>query len=203
MSGGVDRQRVAAAVRELLSAIGEDPDHEAFAETPERVAAAYAEFFSGVGVDPLTHLNDSVAVGDRPGELVLVRGIALRSVCEHHLLPFRGRAHVAYTPGERVVGLSAIPRVVETLASRPQLQERLGEQIAETLERGLAPAGVLVVIEASHGCVADRGVRQSDAVAVTVASRGELARPERRAEALALIAGTQAVPRSQASRSEQ
>lgn len=190
MSGGVDRQRVAAAVRELFSAIGEDPEHEAFAETPERVAAAYAEFFSGVGVDPLSHLSDSVAVGDRAGELVLVRDIALRSVCEHHLLPFRGRAHVAYRPGERVVGLSAIPRVVETLASRPQLQERLGEQIAETLEIGLAPEGVLVVIEASHGCVADRGVRQTDALAVTVASRGVLARSGERAEVLALLGGS-------------
>lgn len=187
MSGGVDRQRVAAAVRELLRAIGEDPDRASFAETPDRVAAAYEEFFAGVGIDPLSHLSDAVAVGDLAGELVLVRDIALRSVCEHHLLPFRGRAHVAYRPGARVVGLSAIPRVVETLAARPQLQERLGEQIAEALEVGLAPQGVLVVIEASHGCVADRGVRQTDARAITVASRGDLARPGDRSEVLALI----------------
>lgn len=187
MSEDVDRLRIAAAVRELLSAIGEDPDRKSLVETPARVAAAYAEFFSGVGVDPLTHLKDSVAVGEQAGELVMVRDIALRSMCEHHLLPFRGRAHVAYRPGDRVVGLSAIPRVVETLASRPQLQERLGEQIAEALETGLAPKGVLVVLEASHGCVADRGVRQADALAVTVASRGELSRTGDRAEVLALI----------------
>lgn len=196
MSGNVDRSRVASAVRELLSAIGEDPDSASFAETPERVAAAYAEFFSGVGVDPLVHLSDAVGVGHAAGELVLVRDIALRSVCEHHLLPFRGRAHVAYVPGERVVGLGAIPRVVDTLASRPQLQERLGEQVADALERGLAPAGTLVVIEASHGCVADRGVRQSDALAVTVASRGLLAQPERRAEAMLLIGRSSAADRT-------
>lgn len=196
MSGGVDRQRVAEAVRELLRAIGEDPNRASFVETPDRVAAAYEEFFAGVGVDPLSHLSDAVAVGDQAGELVLVRDIALRSVCEHHLLPFRGRAHVAYRPGARVVGLSAIPRVVETLAARPQLQERLGEQIAEALEVGLAPRGVLVVIEASHGCVADRGVRQTDARAITVASRGDLARPGDRSEVLALIgaAGGQGEP---------
>ena len=190
MSEGVDRQRAAAAVRELLRAIGADPESAEFAETPDRVAAAYAEFFAGVRQDPLDHLSDAVAVGDDVGELVLVRDIALRSICEHHLLPFRGRAHVAYRPGDRVVGLSAIPRVVETLASRPQLQERLGEQIAEALDAGLAPRGVLVVLEASHGCVADRGVRQADALAVTIASRGELAQPEFRAEALTLIGAT-------------
>lgn len=187
MSSGIDRQRVAAAVRELLGAIGEDPDREELAGTPQRVAEAYAEFFEGVGVDPLTHLGDAVPVGDETGELVLVRDIVLRSVCEHHLLPFRGRAHVAYRPGARVVGLGAIPRVVSTLAARPQVQERLGEQIAEALWEGLDPEGVLVVLEASHGCVADRGSRQSDALVITVASRGALAEPAGRAEVMALI----------------
>ncbi|WP_416443258.1 GTP cyclohydrolase I FolE [Leucobacter sp. HNU] len=187
MTPSVDRPRIAAAVRELLAAIGEDPDRHELASTPARVADAYAEFFSGVGVDPSAHLADAVPVGDRPGELVLLRDIALRSVCEHHLLPFRGRAHIAYRPAERVVGLSAIPRVVETLASRPQVQERLGEQIAQVLEDGLDPAGVLVVLEASHGCVADRGVRQTDAVAVTIASRGTLAEPAARADIMALL----------------
>ena len=129
MSGAIDRERVARAVRELLGAIGENPDREELSSTPARVADAYAEFFSGVGVDAVALLADAVPVGSDTGELVLVRDIALRSVCEHHLLPFRGRAHVAYRPGARVVGLGALPRVVETLAARPQLQERLGEQI--------------------------------------------------------------------------
>lgn len=195
MNGGVDRQRVAAAVRELLSAIGEDPDSEVFAETPARVADSYAEFFAGVGVDPLVHLNDTMPVGEDGGELVLMRDISLRSVCEHHLLPFRGRAHVAYRPAGRVAGLGAIPRVVETLAARPQLQERLGEQIAETLETGLGARGVLVVLEASHGCVSDRGVRQTDARAVSMASRGVFAQPLERSEVLALLEASEP-PRS-------
>jgi GTP cyclohydrolase I len=187
----VDRRRVAAAVRELLSAIGQDPDSTEFENTPERVADAYAEFFAGVGVDPVALLADAVPVGEDTGELVLVRDISLRSVCEHHLLPFRGRAHVAYRPGAKVVGLGALPRVVEALASRPQLQERLGEQIADAVDEGLAPEGVLVVLEASHGCVADRGVKQAEATAVTVASRGSFAEPGSRAEVLALIGTTE------------
>jgi len=187
VSGVVDRERVARAVRELLSAIGENPDSAELSDTPSRVAEAYAEFFSGVGVDPVALLADAVPVGADTGELVLVRDIALRSVCEHHLLPFRGRAHVAYRPGAKVVGLGALPRVVETLAARPQMQERLGEQIADAIETGLAPEGVLVVLEASHGCVADRGVKQAEATAVTVASRGSLSKPELRAEVLSLI----------------
>lgn len=187
MSEGIDRQRVAAAVRELLSAIGQNPDSVELEGTPGRVADAYAEFFAGVGIDPLALLADAVPVGEDTGELVLVRDISLRSVCEHHLLPFRGRAHVAYRPGERVVGLGSLARVVEVLAARPQLQERLGEQIADAVNEGLAPEGVLVVLEASHGCVADRGVRQAEATAVTIASRGVLAEPLRRAEVLALV----------------
>ena len=187
MSGTVDRERVAQAVRELLIAIGENPDSAELASTPNRVAEAYTEFFSGVGVDPVALLADAVPVGDDTGELVLVRDITLRSMCEHHLLPFRGRAHVAYRPGEKVVGLGALPRVVETLAARPQMQERLGEQIADAMVEGLAPEGVLVVLEASHGCVADRGVKQVEATAVTIAARGSLAQPGMRAEVLALI----------------
>lgn len=187
MSGAIDRERVASAVRELLGAIGENPDREELSSTPARVADAYAEFFSGVGVDAVALLADAVPVGSDTGELVLVRDIALRSVCEHHLLPFRGRAHVAYRPGARVVDLGALPRVVETLAARPQLQERLGEQIADALVAGIDPEGVLVVLEASHGCVADRGVKQAEATAVTIASRGTLSQPLLRAEVLALI----------------
>lgn len=187
MSGVVDRERVARAVRELLSAIGQDPDSAELAATPDRVADAYTEFFAGVGVDPVALLSDAVPVGDDTGELVMVRDITLRSVCEHHLLPFRGRAHVAYQPGSKVVGLGALPRVVDTLAARPQLQERLGEQIADAIDTGLNPQGVLVVLEASHGCVADRGVKQSDAIAVTIASRGSLAQIGARTEVLSLI----------------
>ena len=187
MNAGVDRPRVARAVRELLGAIGADPDSAELLATPDRVADSYAEFFSGIGVDPLTFLSDAVPVDGETGELVLLRDISLRSVCEHHLLPFRGRAHVAYRPGERVVGLSAIPRVVGALAARPQVQERLGEQIAAALDAGLAPRGVLVVLEASHGCVSDRGVREADAETVTIAALGELADPAARAEIIALI----------------
>lgn len=187
MSEHIDRPRVIAAVRELLTAIGQNPDSPELVDTPTRVADSYVEFFSGVGEDPVRLLKDAVPVGTDTGEVVLVRDIALRSVCEHHLLPFRGRAHVAYQPGERVTGLGAIARVVEMLAARPQLQERLGEQIADAIQEGLEPTGVLVVLEASHGCVADRGVRQIDATAVTIASRGQLADPSRRAELLTLM----------------
>ncbi|WP_427869455.1 GTP cyclohydrolase I FolE [Leucobacter luti] len=191
MGETVDRERIAAAVREILSAIGSDPDSAELASTPFRVADAYAEFFAGIGKDPLVLLSDSVPVGDDTGELVLVRDIALRSVCEHHLLPFRGRAHIAYRPGRRVVGLSAIPRVVETLAARPQVQERLGEQIAQALADGLDPRGVLVVLEASHGCVADRGVRQTESQIVTVASRGSLSETTEQAAVFALLGGSE------------
>lgn len=183
----MDRDRVARAVRELLGAIGADPESAELRETPARVAESYAEFFSGVGVDPQQFLADAVPVDGETGELVLMRDISLRSICEHHLLPFRGRAHVAYQPSERVVGLSALPRVVAALAARPQVQERLGEQIAQAIDDGLSPRGVLVVLEASHGCVADRGVRETDAAAVTIASRGGLSEPAARAEIMALI----------------
>jgi GTP cyclohydrolase I len=185
---GVDRPRIEAAVTELLAAIGEDTSREGLERTPSRVAEAYAEFFSGVGEDPLRHLRDSVPVGDSGnGEVVLVRDIAFRSVCEHHLLPFLGTAHIAYLPGDRLVGLGRLPLVVDTLASRPQLQERLTEQIADALEQGLDARGVLVVLDAVHGCVTTRGSRQTASSTVTVASRGELTDPARRAEIFAMI----------------
>lgn len=187
MNEHIDRDRIIAAVRELLSAVGQNPDSDDLAETPNRVADAYAEFFSGVGVDAVQLLADAVPVGDDTGELVMVRDIQLRSMCEHHLLPFRGRAHIAYRPNTRVVGLGALARVVEVLAAKPQLQERLSEEIAETLQQGLDPKGVLVLLEASHGCVADRGVRQTEATAVTIASRGELSDPTERAGLIALM----------------
>ncbi|MCP2031572.1 GTP cyclohydrolase I [Okibacterium sp. HSC-33S16] len=185
---GVDRPRIEAAVTELLAAIGENPSREGLARTPARVAEAYAEFFSGIGADPLDHLRDSVPVGNfGNGEVVLVRDIAFRSVCEHHLLPFLGTAHIAYLPGDRIVGLGRLPLVVDTLASRPQLQERLTEQIADALEQGLEARGVLVMLDAVHGCVTTRGSRQTASSTVTVASRGELADPARRTEIFAMI----------------
>lgn len=185
---GVDTARVRAAVTEMLLAIGEDPARAGLAATPDRVARAYEEFFSGVGVDPLIHLQDFIPGDD--GEIVLVRDIEFRSICEHHLLPFIGVAHLAYAPAGRIVGLGRLPRVVETIASRPQLQERLTEEIADALDAGLQPKGVLVVLDAVHGCVAARGVRQAQSSMVTVASRGILADPVQRAEIMALIGGT-------------
>jgi GTP cyclohydrolase I len=192
----IDSERIEAAVVELLRAIGEDPDRAGLAQTPQRIAASYAELFAGLDEDPLAHLAEAAefAGEDASGELVLVRDIAFRSTCEHHLLPFTGVAHLAYVPGERLVGLGKLARVVETLSSRPQLQERLGEQIADALERGLAPRGVLVVLDARHGCVTARGTRQAASTTVTVASRGELADPAQRAGVLALVGAASADP---------
>jgi len=187
MNGIVDRERVARAVRELLSAIGENPDSPELSGTPARVADAYAEFFSGVGIDAVALLADAVPVGADTGELVLVRDIALRSMCEHHLLPFAGHAHIAYLPGEQVVGLGALVRVVEILAARPQVQERLGEQIADTIAEHLDTRGVLVVLDASHGCVTMRGGRQPEATTLTIAARGEYTDAVARTELIALI----------------
>jgi GTP cyclohydrolase I len=184
---GIDRARVEAAVAELLAAIGEDPARPGLRETPAKVADAYAEFFAGVGADPLEPLRETIPVGDVEPELVVVRDLEFRSVCEHHLLPFLGRAHIAYLPSERVVGLGRLPRLVDTLAARPQLQERLTEQIADALVTALAPRGVVVVLDAQHQCVTTRGPRQLRSSTVTVASRGVLDDPVRRAEVITLI----------------
>jgi GTP cyclohydrolase I len=189
----VDRERVAALVRELLEAIGEDPDRPGLKLTPGRVAEAYAEFFAGVGEDPASPLAHTISVtrGPAPETLpsgaVMMRDIRFRSVCEHHLLPFRGHAHIAYLPGEQVVGLGALPKVVDILSSRPQVQERLGEQIADVIAGSLDTRGVLIVLEATHECVTMRGGRQADASTVTIAARGELADPAARAELIALL----------------
>ncbi|MDF2920994.1 GTP cyclohydrolase I [Microbacterium sp. I2] len=189
----VDRERIAALVRELLGAIGEDPERPGLKQTPDRVADAYAEFFSGVGEDAAAPLARTISVsrGPAPDTLpsgaVMLRGIRFRSVCEHHLLPFRGHAHIAYLPGEQVVGLGALPKVVEILASRPQVQERLGEQIADTIAASLDARGVLVVLDASHECVTMRGGQQADASTVTIAARGEFTDPVARAELIALM----------------
>ncbi|MHA6669422.1 GTP cyclohydrolase I FolE [Homoserinimonas sp. A447] len=185
-TSGVDTERIQAAVTELLYAIGDDPSRAGLLATPGRVAQAYGEFFSGVGVDPLTHLAHPIS-GDSGGELVLLRDIEFRSICEHHLLPFLGVAHIAYAPGDSIVGLGSLARVVDTVASRPQLQERLTEEIADALNDGLSPRGVLVVTDAVHGCVTARGVQQVRSSTVTVASRGILSDPIERAEVMALI----------------
>lgn len=192
----VDRDRVAAAVRDILVAIGENPDRPGLKATPQRVADAYADFFAGVGEDaaePLAH-TISVSRGPAPDTLpsgaVLLRDIRFRSVCEHHLLPFAGRAHIAYLPGEQVVGLGALPKVVDVLAARPQVQERLGEQIADTIAGALDARGVLVVLAAHHECVTMRGGRQPDAATITIAARGELAEPAARAEIMMLVTGS-------------
>ena len=189
----VDRSRIERLTRELLEAIGEDPDRPGLKQTPGRVAELYAEFFAGVSEDPGTHLERTISVsrGPAPDTLpsgaVLLRDIRFRSVCEHHLLPFAGVAHLAYLPGEQVVGLGALVKVVETLATRPQVQERLGEQIADAIAGHLDTRGVLVVLDASHGCVTMRGGRQPLSSTVTIAARGEYTDPVARAELIALI----------------
>jgi GTP cyclohydrolase IA len=184
----VDSGRIESAVAEILAAIGEDAARPGLRSTPKRVAEAYAEFFAGVGVDPSAALGESV-VSDGLGELVLLRDIEFRSICEHHLLPFLGVAHVAYVPGDRIVGLGRLATVVTTAAARPQLQEQLTEQIADAIQSGLEPQGVLVVVDAVHGCVTARGARQAGSSTVTMASRGSLSNPVQRAGVLAMIGG--------------
>lgn len=189
----VDRERVSALVRKLLEAIGEDPDRPGLRQTPARVADSWTEFFGGVGRDAAAPLRHTISVsrGPAPDTLpsgaVMLRDIVFRSMCEHHLLPFRGRAHVAYLPGERVVGLGALPRVIDILAARPQVQERLGEQVADTIAGALDARGVLVILDAEHECVTMRGGRQPDASTVTIAARGVYTDPVARAELVALI----------------
>jgi GTP cyclohydrolase I len=186
----IDSGRIEAAVAELLAAIGEDASRPGLAATPTRVAEAYGEFFAGLEQDPLEPLRGAyeyLAAPGELGELVLLRDIRFRSICEHHLLPFTGVAHLAYLPGERIVGLGRLPQL-DILAARPQLQERLGEEIASAIDEGLIPRGVLVVLDARHGCVTSRGSRQVDSSTVTIASRGALSDPVERAEAMGLIA---------------
>ncbi|MCU1414943.1 MAG: folE [Microbacteriaceae bacterium] len=185
-SANIDTARIEAAVREILAAIGEDPSRDGLLQTPRRVAEAYTEFFAGVGISTDALLADSVIPGES-GELVVIRDIEFRSICEHHLLPFLGRAHVAYLPDAKVVGLGTIARLVEVIASRPQLQERLTEEIADALETGIQPLGVLVVLDAVQGCVTSRGPRQVHSSTVTLAGRGTLAEAAPRQEALAMI----------------
>lgn len=185
---GVNRERVKAAVRELLIGIGEDPDRPGLVGTPDRVARACEELFGGIADDPARHLRKQF---HEPGneELVVVRDIPFHSMCEHHLLPFIGRAHVAYIPRDgRITGLSKIARCVAGYAARPQLQERLTAQVADAMVDELDPLGVLVVIEAEHTCMTMRGIRAAGAMTVTSAVRGSLRSDARsREEALSLL----------------
>ena len=187
MANGIDKPRIEAAVRELLIGIGEDPDREGLQGTPDRIARACEEIFGGLYEDPGAHLRKQFHV---PGneEMVVVRDIPFNSMCEHHLLPFVGKAHVCYIPRDgHVTGLSKIARCVSGYAHRPQLQERLTGQVADALVRELDPLGALVVLEAEHSCMTMRGIRAVGAMTVTSAARGVLRTDERRKEALDLL----------------
>lgn len=183
----MDKARIEAAVREILIAIGEDPDREGLVETPRRVANMYEEVFAGITEDPRAHVK--LFSEHQPDELVTVRDIPLHSMCEHHLLPFIGVAHVAYIPQNgKVIGLSKLARIINTYARRPQLQERLTAQVADFLEKELAPKGVAVIIEAEHLCMTMRGVRAAGATTQTSALRGLMRSDARtRAETLSLL----------------
>lgn len=184
----IDRDRIAAAVREILAAIGEDVTREGLRETPSRVADAMAEMYSGVGVDATTGLREAGSTADvASNDPVIVRDLTFRSMCEHHLLPFHGVAHVAYAPTDTVIGLGRIARVLDTIASRPQVQERIGIEVCEALTVGAGAQGVLVVLDARHDCVAARGARQTEASAITVTATGTLADEPTRSALLALI----------------
>jgi GTP cyclohydrolase I len=184
----IDRERVEAAVRELLLAIGENPDREGLRDTPGRVARMYAEVFAGLHDDPRVHLQKTFT--QKYDEILLERDIRFDSFCEHHLLPFFGKAHVAYLPKGKIVGLSKLARVVESLARRPQVQERMTEELADLLMEELDPRGVAVILEATHTCMTIRGVRKSDAVCTTSAMRGAFRdNVATRSELMALIYG--------------
>jgi GTP cyclohydrolase I len=180
-----DRAKVEAAVTQIIEAIGEDPTREELKATPQKVAEAFAEFFKGIGQDPRDVLAETIPA--EHNEVVILKDVDFVSICEHHLLPFTGVAHLAYLPNDRVIGLGRLPKVVEIVASRPQLQENLTAQIADALEQGLDAKGVVVVIEARHHCVVSRGARQPEANTVTMAARGVYAEPVARAEVMGLI----------------
>lgn len=187
----MDRDKIAEGVRLILEGVGEDPSREGLLDTPRRVADMYAEVFAGLTQDPAEHFCVTFSEGHQ--EMVLVRDIPLYSVCEHHLVPFMGRAHVAYIPGKhgRICGLSKLARVVDVFAKRPQVQERMTSQIADTIVEHLDPVGVLVVIEAEHLCMSMRGVQKPGAETVTSAVRGSFERSAAtRAEAMSLLTGS-------------
>jgi GTP cyclohydrolase I len=184
----IDLEKIERAVREILEAIGEDPDRDGLVRTPARIAHMYEEIFAGIHEDPSHHLT--VTFEANHDEMVMVRDIAVTSVCEHHLVPFAGRAHVAYIPGAdgRITGLSKIARLVDGFAKRPQVQERLTTQIADALVEVLDPAGVLVMIEAEHFCMSMRGVKKPGSLTITSAVRGMFkSNAATRAEAMSLI----------------
>jgi GTP cyclohydrolase I len=188
LNGGVDMPRIERAVREILFAIGEDPDRSSLKETPARVARMYAEMFSGLHSEPGRHLQK--VFEENYDELVLVRDISFNSTCEHHLLPFMGVAHVGYLPRGKVTGLSKLARVVEEISRRPQVQERMTHQIADLMHEELDAKGVIVVLEATHTCMTIRGIRKPGSLTVTSAVRGLFkSNQSSRAEAMALIYG--------------
>jgi GTP cyclohydrolase I len=185
----VDLERIRRAIREILVAVGEEPEREGLKDTPDRVARMYAEVFQGLHQDPQIHLNRLFT--QKYDEIVLVKDIRLVSFCEHHLLPVVGLAHVAYVPNGKVIGLSKIPRVVDVLAKRPQMQERLTEELADLLMKALDAKGVAVVIEATHSCMTIRGVNKPDSSFVTSAMRGVFReRLATRTEVMSLIFGS-------------
>jgi GTP cyclohydrolase IA len=184
----VDQPRIERAVREILLAVGEDPDREGLRDTPSRVARMYAELFGGLHEDPRRHLQKFFT--EKYDEIVLVRDIGFASICEHHLMPFTGKAHIGYLPNGRVIGLSKLARVVEGISRRPQVQERMTEAIADLLMQELEARGVAVVIEAVHTCMTIRGVRKPGSVCVTSAMKGTFrSSPSSRAEIMTLIYG--------------
>ena len=186
----IDRGRIEKAVREIIEALGENPDREGLVETPERVAAFYAEVFDGLHRDP-GDVVDAFFGEEHYQEIVMVREIPFYSMCEHHFVPFHGQAHVAYIPKGRVTGLSKLARLVEGFARRPQMQERLTAQVADALNERLQPLGVMVVVEAEHLCMSMRGVKKPGATTVTSAVRGIMeSQPATRAEAMSLLFGT-------------
>ena len=185
----VNHERIRAAVREILLAVGEDPDREGLRETPDRVARMYAELFSGLSSDPCGPLRKTFT--EKYDEIVVVKDIEFTSLCEHHLLPFMGKAHIAYLPAGRIVGLSKLPRVVEALAHRPQVQERMTEELADLVEEELRPRGVGVILEATHTCMTIRGVRKPGGICTTSAMRGTFRQNQAtRDELMALIYGS-------------
>lgn len=184
----VDHDRIRRAVREILIAVGEDPTREGLRDTPDRVARMYAEIFSGLHTDPAVYLKKTFT--QKHDEMVLVKDIEFASCCEHHLLPFLGKAHIAYLPNGRVVGLSKLARVVEAVAKRPQVQERMTEEIADLIMEHLKPRGVGVILEASHTCMSIRGVRKPGAMTITSSMRGGfLTDTATRTELMALVFG--------------
>ena len=188
--GGVDMERVTRAVTEILLAIGDDPDRDGLLDTPRRVAAMYEELFSGLADDPSRHLTVTFAADH--DEMVMVRDIPFASLCEHHMVPFIGRAHVAYIPGTdgRITGLSKLARLVDGFARRLQVQERMTTQIADAIESALGPRGVLVVVEAEHLCMSMRGVKKPGTLTITSSVRGLFrSDPATRAEAMQFVHG--------------